>query len=150
MMNKNQVLISGCIICKETGTKTLWFITKASESEKWEFPKVTVRKGESSVRAVLRMISERGEMATRVLEEAGRTNETTTQNTRTIQQRTIYYLMLAKTVSKEAIGFENFQWVDYSQASKKLGTKKEREMLKEAKEIYKKWKKERLARKKRV
>jgi hypothetical protein len=39
------------------------------------------------------------------------------------------------------IGFLEFKWVEYSDAAKKLGLKKEKEMLKSAVTVLKEWEK---------
>jgi len=106
MFNKNLVLISGACTFREVKGQNRWFLIKLPDLEEWEIPKVLVRKGESSVRAALRMMGEKGGMTTRVLEEAGRAGGVTTINGRTFPQRHIYYLMVAKSMAGEAIGFE--------------------------------------------
>lgn len=141
-MDKNTVLVSGAIVFKEQHGKSRWFIVKQNDEEEWELPKVMVRKGESSVRAALRMMGEKGGMTTRVIEEAGRAGGVITLNNKTLPQRHLYYLMLLKSGSKEAIGFGNYLWLEYANAVRKLTSKRERTMLKAAKEIWGAWKKE--------
>ena len=142
-MNKNLVLVSGAIVFKEKNGKINWFLSKKKDAEEWEIPKVLVRKGESSVRAALRMMGEKGGMSTRVLEEAGRAGGTATVNGKVISQRYIYYLMLLRAGSSEAIGFENYEWLDYKKAARELSSKREKTMLKQAKEVLRIWKKQR-------
>lgn len=147
-MNKNLVLIAGAIVFRELNEKPEWFLIKHQEENIWEIPKVTVRKGESSVRAALRMMGEKAFMTTRVLEEAGRAGGVANINGKSVSQRHLYYLMLSKSAAKDTVGFPGSLWLDYSQAIKKIASKREKMMLKEAREIYKKWKKERKTRKK--
>jgi ADP-ribose pyrophosphatase YjhB (NUDIX family) len=66
-MNKNLVLVSGAIVFKEKRKKTTWFLSRQKDTDGWEIPKVLVRKGESSVRAALRMMGEKGGMTSKVL-----------------------------------------------------------------------------------
>src|SRR4030065_468676 len=106
-----------------------------------KFAKIVVRKTESSVRAVIRMTGEQGGMRVRVLEEAGRYNSTYVNSGRQISQRLIYYLMLNKSDSGESIGFDEASWLEYSQAIKKITSKKEKEILRQAKKIYREWEK---------
>lgn len=145
-MDKNSVLVSGSVVVRDLRGKEKWFLIKGEEE--WEFPKVVVRKGESSVRAALRIMGEKGGMTTRVLEEAGRAGGVTTVGGRTLPQRHIYYLMLTKENPNEAIGFEESMWLDYAHALKKVATKREKGVLKDARGIYKKWKEEREKRRK--
>jgi ADP-ribose pyrophosphatase YjhB (NUDIX family) len=141
-MNKNLVLVSGAVVFRPTRGKSKWFIVKQTDNESWEIPKVMVRKGESSVRAALRMIGEKGSMSTKVLEEVGRAGGATTINGKTFPQRHLYYLMLLISASKEPIGFSNHLWLEYAKAVRKLTSKRERAMLKQARKAYRTWKKE--------
>lgn len=131
-VSKNLVLVAGACIFKENRGVLKWFLVKQNDEDKWEIPKVLVRKGESSVRAVLRMIGEKGNMTTRVLEEAGRFGGITTVNGKKLPQRHIYYLMLEKSQSGESIGFSDSTWLDYTKTLKALSSKRERSVLKAA------------------
>lgn len=147
-MDKNLVLVSVSILFREQQGKTSWFLVKHSDSNEWELPKVIVRKGESSVRAALRIMGEKGGMTTKVLEEAGRAGgAVTTSDNKTTSQRYLYYLMILKNGSKETIGFGEYLWLEYTKAFKKLSSKREKTMLKSAKETLKKWKKEKKGKK---
>ena len=130
--NKNLVLVAGACIFKEKNGVIKWFLVKQNGEDNWEIPKVPVRRGESSVRAVLRMMGEKGNMTTRVLEEAGRFGGITTVNGKKLPQRHIYYLMLEKSHSGEAIGFTDSVWCEYPKTIKTLSSKREKSVLKEA------------------
>jgi len=147
MMDKNSILISVAVLFRELNGKTSWFITKKNEDNTWEFPSVIVRKGESSVRAILRILGEKGGMTTRVLEEAGRTNSVVNSDNKVYQQRVIYYLILLKNGTNDTVGFGESLWAEYPKGSLKLSSKKEKAMLKSAKEMLKIWKKEQKNRK---
>ena len=140
--NKNQqIIIGGAVIFKENRGKRQFLLVKGKDAQDWEIPKVTVRRGESSVRAVIRLASEQGGMAVRVLEEAGRFAGSTIVNAKSIPQKFYYYLMLQKGGSSDLIGFDEFKWLDYSDALKKIGLKREKDMLNEAKDVLKEWEK---------
>jgi len=141
-MDKNLVLISGAVVFKEGRGKRRWFIVKQEDSEKWEIPKVFVRRGESSVRAAIRMMGEQGGMNTQVLEEAGRSGGVTTIKDKVLPQRHLYYLMILLSGAIEAIGFDKDIWLPYADAVRKLSSKRERVMLRQARKVLKKWKKE--------
>jgi ADP-ribose pyrophosphatase YjhB (NUDIX family) len=140
-MKNNQLVTSGAIVFKEYRGKKLWFLTRQNEAGKWEIPKVTVRRGESSVRASLRMIGEMAGMNARILEEAGRTTGVSSVNGKSIPQKTYYYLLIYKA-GGEILGFHQFEWLEYGKAIRKLELKKEKDMLKNAKNVLKKWEKE--------
>lgn len=135
------VLVSGAIVFKQGRGKSRWLITKQTEELGWEIPKVVVRKGESSVRAALRMMGEKGSMTTKVLEEAGRAGGVTTINGKTLPQRYLYYLMILKAPPGEAIGFSAHKWLEYAKAVRKLSSKREKTMLRQARKEYRTWKK---------
>lgn len=136
-----QIVIGGAILFRENRGKRQFLLVKGNDAPDWEIPKVTVRKGESSVRAVIRLASEQGGMAARVLEEAGRAAGSTIMNAKSISQKFYYYLMFQKGGSSELIGFDQFKWLDYSEALKRIALKREKDMLKGAKEVLKEWEK---------
>lgn len=147
----NLLLIGSAVVFRRTEDKKIeWLLIKQDEDSEWEFPKVTVRRGESSVRAVIRMMGEQAGMSIRVLSEPGRVNSTAVVNNRSVPKRLIYYLMIQKSAAGEIIGFYKDEWFDYQTASRRLESKKEKEMLKNARDFQKQWLKERTkARKKR-
>lgn len=144
-MDKNLVLVSGAVVFREGRGKRRWFIVKQGEDEEWEIPKVFVRKGESSVRASIRMMGEQGGMSTQVLEEAGRSGGVATINGKVLPQRHLYYLMIYLSGVREAIGFEKYKWLVYADAVRKLSSKRERVILRQARKELGKWKREQKA-----
>lgn len=136
----NTLLTSGGVIFKDYRGKRKFLLVKQKEDGGWEFPKVTVRRGESSVRAVIRMTGEQAGMNVRVLEEAGRFSGMAVVNDKSIPQKLLYYLMLQKS-GGEIMGFEKFEWLEYDKALKDLTTKKEKAVLKNAKAVLKEWEK---------
>jgi 8-oxo-dGTP pyrophosphatase MutT (NUDIX family) len=143
MKNKNnqQIVIGGAVVFRENRGKRQFLLVKQKEGDDWEIAKVTVRRGESSVRAVLRMISEQAGMTARVLEEAGRATGTTIVNSKSIPQKFYYYLLLQKGGNTELIGFNQYKWLEYGDAIKKLVLKREKDMLKGGKDVLKIWEK---------
>jgi 8-oxo-dGTP pyrophosphatase MutT (NUDIX family) len=140
--NKNQqIVIGGAVLFRENRGRRQFLLVRQKENENWEIPKVIVRRGESSVRAVIRLASEQGGMAVRVLEEAGRATGMTIVNAKSIPQKFYYYLMLQKGGSSELIGFDEFKWIEYSDAFKKLGLKREKDMLEGGRDVLKEWEK---------
>jgi hypothetical protein len=141
MAKKNLILISGAVIFKDYRGKRTFLLVKSKEEDKWELPKVTVRKGESSVRAAIRMMGESGGINAKVLEEAGRATSSTAINGKTIPQKYYYYLMIQKSAG-EAVGFLEPKWFEYGKAYKSLFLKRERDIFKNGKEVLKKWERE--------
>lgn len=135
--NKNKtILISGAIVYKKLDDKVLWFVVKHNDENGWEIPKTTVRRGESSVRAVIRQMGEQGGMRAKVLEEVGRSNGSATINGKVVPERYLYYLMVQRG-DNEVLGFVEYEWLDYNKAVKRFSTKKEQNMMEKAREIMK-------------
>jgi len=137
----NNISIGGAVVYKEGRGKRYYWIVADKEGN-WEIPKVTVRRGESSVRAVVRMTSEIVGMNARILEEVGRHSAIVLVNGKVTPQKTYYYLLFLKAVG-EIMGFEKYQWMDFKKASKAVELKREKDALREAEELIKKWEKER-------
>lgn len=142
-MNKinQQILIGGAVVFRDSRGKRQFLLVRQKEEDNWEIAKVTVRRGESSVRAVIRMTSEQAGMSARVLEEAGRFTGTTVVNGKSIPQKFYYYVMVLKSGGSEVIGFYQYKWLKYEDANKKLESKREKEMLKGARDFLKEWEK---------
>lgn len=141
MVKNNQILIGGAVLFRESRGKKYWLLVKNSPEGDWEIPKNTVRKGESSVRAAIRLIGEQGGISARVLEEVGRTTGSTVIDDRTVPQKNYYYLMVQTAAAPEILGFADSCWKDYTKAIKMLSLKREKEMLKSAVKVLKEWEK---------
>ena len=89
------------------------------------------------------MTGEQGGITARVLEEAGRSGGSTTFNGKVVPRRLIYYLLLFKN-SGEILGFVEHGWLEYANARKKLSSKTEKDMLKQAKKEFENWQKEQI------
>ena len=140
-MKNDKVLVSGAIVFKEYRRRLTWLIVKKNEENGWEIPKVVVRKGESSVKAAIRMMGEQAGIGAKVLEEAGRAGGSTSINGRVVPQKNIYYLMMQNSAG-EILGFENHKWLEYAKAMRKLSSKREKVIMKQAKKELTTWKKE--------
>jgi hypothetical protein len=136
---KGEILVGGAVIFKEGKDKKLFLLSKNNDGD-FEILKSTVRRGESSVRAVIRYTSEQGNMNTRVLDEVGRGTSVGTVNNKSVTYRYIYYLLLFKA-GIEISGMGDISWHDYASASKKLKLKREKDMLKIASGMVKEWEK---------
>lgn len=139
--NNGEVLVGGAVIFKEGRGKNYFLLSKNNDGE-WEILKSTVRRGESSVRAVIRFTSEQGNMNAKVLDEVGRSTGSGTVGVKSVAFKYIYYLMFYKT-GAEIMGIGEHSWFDYSQALKKIKLKREKDILKTANQMVKEWEKKR-------
>ncbi len=138
-MFKNMNLISAAVVGEIEKGKLKFFLVKNSEESEWEIPKLAVRKTESSVRAVLRMIGEQAGMRARILDEAIRYTSTLQVNGKSVTQKLFYYALIHKVDSGESIGFFESAWLEYPKAVKKLNSKREKEALSNSNKILKEW-----------
>ena len=136
----NEILVGGAVIFKEGRGKKFFLLSKNAEGN-WEILKTAARRGESSVRSVIRYTSEQGNMSTRVLNEVGRAVGAGTVNNRSITYKYIYYLMLFKA-GAEIAGLGEIAWFNKEQAVKKTTLKREKDMIKTANAMIKEWEKE--------
>jgi ADP-ribose pyrophosphatase YjhB (NUDIX family) len=139
--NNQQMIISAALLFRDQRGKRQYLVVKTKEDADWEIPKVIVRKGESSVRASIRMAGEQIGISARVLEEAGRSTGVTVLNGKSVSQKLYYYLMMQRAKGGEVLGFNDFAWLEYDKAYKKLASKKEKEILRGSKPIWKEWEK---------
>ena len=138
--NTGIVLIGGVVLYKDVRGKRTFLVVKQTKEEKWELPKITVRKGESSVRAVLRLTGELSGISAKVLEEAGRATGAASIGGRVVSQKFFYYLMIQKSAG-EMLGFPFYKWLEYANALKELNLKREKDMLRQGREVLKEWEK---------
>jgi len=141
MIKENFVLISSATLFKESRGKIYWLIIKQTDESDWELPKATVRRGESSVRAILRVLGELAGMSVKVLEESGRASASTVIGGKAISEKFLYYLIIFKASAGEILGFNNYEWLDFAKAVKKLASRRDKEMLRKARIVLKTWKK---------
>jgi len=131
------VLVSVPVLFRKKSKKLQWFVVCQGEEEReWVLPRTFVRRGESSVRAAIRLMAEDGGMKVRVLEEVGRTGGATKVNGEAVSQRYLYYLAEHQE-NEEVLAFEETAWLEYKRATQKLSQKRDKQMLKSAREVLK-------------
>lgn len=131
-------LIAGIAACRRRRGETEWLLTAPQKKDTWELPKDTVRRGESSVSAAIRFLAEFLGIRGRIIEEAGRAS--------TAPDKFIFYLMYLTGIRNgeslpKTLSLEN-KWFSYAQATKKLSLARERRILKQAKNVFREWQKE--------
>ncbi len=134
-MRENRSFIGVAVICRELRGVYQWFLAKQTEDGGWELPKAQARRGESSVRAAMRNMGERGGLRVKVLEEVGRSSGFKKVGNQKIPQKYLYYFMVTHEASGEPIGFIDMAWFEFRQAIKQLESPRDQRMLKRAKEM---------------
>jgi len=140
-MRENRSFMGVAVVCREIRGNCQWFLAKQTEDGGWELPKAQARRGESSVRAAMRNMGERGGLRVKVLEEVGRTSGFKKVGNQKIPQKHLFYFMIAQEASEEPIGFIDMAWFEFRQAIKELESPRDQRMLKKAKEMVKDLKK---------
>lgn len=143
MIKDKLTLVSGSVVFKQKKNgQPFWFIVKENEDSDWQLPLTLVRKGESSVRGAIRHMAEEGGMRAKVLEEAGRRGGAGKVDGKTVSQRFLYYLMVYRG-GEEALEFIHTDWLPYSKARTRLKSKRDRSILRAAKNILQELEKKR-------
>jgi hypothetical protein len=137
-VNKSTIFVGVALIAKKrTVGGYSWLLVKTNKESDWEFPKSIAHKGESSVRAVIRMTQEQFFMNATVLEEAGRFTGKASPEEKAYDKMTLYYLFIQKSGGSDISGFAEYKWVEEGQVGKKLESKKEKEVFMVAKKMLK-------------
>ncbi len=143
----NLILVAGSVVFRKAKNgRVSWFLIKDPQNKRWELPKSLVRKGESSVRTVLRVMGEQGGMNCKIIDEVDRIEDEVDYNGKKSPRRIVYYLVIEKSAG-EVLGFEEFAWVDFSSGLRKLGLAREKEVFKKAKKQLENWLEKRKAKK---
>lgn len=121
-------LITGATIFRKKRGQVEWLVVKADSKSAGELPKGTVRRGESSAGAILRILREEQGMSVEVLEESGRINSSS---------KIIYYLIEQSLPSDKQRITHQEKWGQYSKIVRALGSERERKMLSQAKDVLK-------------
>ena len=131
-MKDEEVLMSVSVVFKKKGKEFVWFLVKQGDSQDWELPRTIARRGESSVRASIRLMGEQGGMRARIFEELDRHIGAGKINDRVVTQKTLYYIMENLGSGEEPLAFVESEWLPAEKAVKKLKNAREIKVLKEA------------------
>ena len=135
-------LIAGLTAYRIQGTKTEWLVAKATKDSDWELPKSGVRRGESSVSALIRAMGEDMGLKGRVIEEAGRTSLAKTVDGEQVNEKLLFYIVRTIGAEETKGKFAEKKWTGFAQAHKLLGLVREQKMLQQAAEVLKECRKE--------
>lgn len=138
---EEEILVSGAVVFRTRGGKTLWLLVKPGKDDTWQLSKGVVRRGESSVRTAIRTVSETLGIRGRVLEEAGRAKINSTRDGHSFSRRIIYYLMQQKGKEVRDLMIQ-FAWADFVKTHHKLSTVQEKRILHQARSLLAEWQKQ--------
>lgn len=141
MIITTENLISGAAIWRKNRGITEWLVVKEKNINEWELPKGDVRRGESSVGAIIRVLREDTGIAARVLEEAGRVSLSLQKNGQKKSGHAIFYLAnQVARLSHPRILEE--RWLPLTSACRLIKKAKEKKILKQANSVFREWKKQ--------
>lgn len=132
-------LITAATVFRKKKGQIEWLIFKSDPKAPGYLPKGIVKRGESSVGAILRILREDIGMTVEVLEESGRITSSTNKEGARVNERTIYYLIeQSELADKEMLQRSGLtqKWGEYAQVARLLPDK-ERKMLTQARGILK-------------
>ena len=135
-------LITGATAYRVEKAKTEWFVVKADKDSDWELPKSSVRRGESSVSALIRAMQEEIGIKGRVIEEAGRTSLSKIADGEAVNEKLLFYVVKISGAEDEKSRYSLVRWAQYGQAKKLLSLVREQKMLEQAQEVLKQCRKE--------
>lgn len=130
-------LVAGATIFKKKKGAVEWLVLKTDAKTPGVLPTALVRRGESSVGAMLRTLREERGMAVEVLEESGRILTASTRDGSKVAEKVIYYLIEELGSSERGRIPREEKWGQHAKVVKYLGSEREKKMLKLAKDVLK-------------
>lgn len=139
-------LVTGAVTYRDKDGGVEWYVVKSRlREDRWELPKSDVKRGESSVQAIIRHTQENLGVKATVMDEAGRLNVTTTYQGAPVEEKVIFYLM--RNVRGDIVDRTNMttevntygEWLKYASAKRRLSLVREQRMLAQAQGIVKEW-----------
>ena len=135
-----RVFSAGGVVYKKANKKgtdknrTLWLIIKPKGTDRWQFPKGEIDKGESSEKAALREVQEEGGVDVKLLEKVGISQYFFVLNYQKYFKNVVYYLM--EFVSDRKSGHDNevdeVRFLPFDEAFNNLTFKDDKSMLQKA------------------
>ncbi len=128
---------AGGIVFRSEPEGILWLVIKPTGNEKWRLPKGGIDRGESSVAAAKREVSEEAGVEVEVLSKIGEEKYWFIQDKQKIFKTVVFYLM--KYLQEASLGFdwetEAIDWLEFEEAKKRLAFEKEITLLEKAEKM---------------
>jgi len=130
---------AGGLVFKKKGRSLSWLLIKPKGSQDWRLPKGHINKGENSVAAAKREVTEEAGIETQVIERVGEIKFFFTEKKQKVFKTVTFYLMqyLKKNGQIDSKEVEKTTWLSTISARKKLAFKKEKDLLDQALKIFK-------------
>jgi len=117
--------------------KIKWLLVKPAGTDRWQFPKGQIDKGEKTTEAALREVKEEGGVETKILEKIGSSSYFYVFNNTKCFKTVTYFLMevIKKTKEGHDEEIDKVIYKEFDKAHKLLTFKDDKSILKKAKEM---------------
>jgi len=134
---KRQFSAGGVVYKKEANNKTLWLLTQPKDTDRWQFPKGWIEKGETAQNAALREIKEEAGIVGEIVERIGSSSWWFVEDGEKVFKTTTYFLVKAKkdTGQFDQKEIERVIWFPFDEAREKLTFESDKKTLTKGQEI---------------
>jgi len=132
-----RVFSAGGVVFKKEDNKTYFLLIKPAKTDRWQFPKGLIDKGESTLETALREVEEEGGVKAEVVKKLGASSYFFVWEGEKIFKTVTYFLMkyLKDTGDGHDGEVEKVLFAPFAEAYEKLTYKDDKNFLKKAKEI---------------
>lgn len=128
---------AGGVVFKKENNKTFFLLIKPAETDRWQFPKGLIDKGESAQEAAIREVAEEGGVKAEVVEKLGTSSYFFVWEGEKIFKTVTYFLMKYIKDTRDGHGREvdKTLFCLFTEAYEKLTYKGDKNILKQAFDI---------------
>jgi 8-oxo-dGTP diphosphatase len=131
---------AGGLVFKRSGDTVKWLVIRPRGTERWQFPKGGIDKGETGKEAALREVAEEGGVKARIVQKLGNETYFYYLEGKRIFQHVAFYLMeyvedTTKGIDEKEI--DEVRLLPYEEALQVLSFENDRELLKKGQTILK-------------
>ena len=128
---------AGGVVYKKEGNKTLWLLIQPKDTDRWQFPKGWIEKGETAQSAALREIKEETGIIGEIIEKIDSSSWWFVKDGEKVFKTATYFLVKAKkdTGQFDEKEIERAIWFSFDEAKEKLTFDSTKKILTQAKKI---------------
>lgn len=128
---------AGGVVCRKKGDKTFWLLGQPKGTDRWQFPKGLIEKGETAPRAALREVKEETGVIGEIIEKIDRVSWWFVEDGEKIFKITTYFLIKARkdTGRIDEKEIERVIWFPFEETKEKLTFESDQKILAKSQEI---------------